>query len=383
MKPSFLLSCAMLAPTLALAEPRCGLTGPLSPTVVEAQPVQEPTAQAVPVITPQPEALLPVSPPMDGTTAGGQAASLQVTPEVLPPWLQHIAASATTITDLGDYHGLRRVVARTGDQFMLLSGTPDGQAVVAGLMSDFSAADLARIAGSNLTELGTIHGLHGMLVRSGTQFQVFYGTPDSQRVIPGVMWDARGRNLTREQIAPVAGTVPTVTIGPVATAGGQASASSNAGAPQAGSILTIVQTTAFGTIGNPAAPRLWMFIDPLCAFSVRAMQQLRPFVASGRVQLAVIPLAVIDHETNGRSTTQALAMLSKPADQMVTAWSRGNLTSAPAPEAVGRLQANMAAAQAIRLEGTPTLIWRKTDGSEGRSDGIPGDLNAVLASLGG
>jgi thiol:disulfide interchange protein DsbG len=143
-----------------------------------------------------------------------------------------------------------------------------------------------------------------------------------------------------------------------------------------------VQTTTFGTIGNPAAPRLWMFIDPMCAFSVRAMQQLQPFVASGRVQLAVIPLAVIDRENNGRSTTNALAMLSKPADQMVTAWSSGALGGTPVPEAAARLQANMAAAQAIRLEGTPTLIWRKADGSEGRSDGLPGDLNAVLASLG-
>ena len=29
-----------------------------------------------------------------------------------------------------------------------------------------------------------LHGLRGMLVRSGTQFQVFYATPDGDRVIP-------------------------------------------------------------------------------------------------------------------------------------------------------------------------------------------------------
>jgi len=87
---------------------------------------------------------------------------------------------------MGDYHGLRRVIARTGDQFMLLSSTPDGQAVVAGLMSDLSAADLSQIAGGNLTELGMLHGLRGLLVKSGVQFQVFYATPDGQRVIPGV-----------------------------------------------------------------------------------------------------------------------------------------------------------------------------------------------------
>ena len=284
---------------------------------------------------------------------------------------------------MGDYHGMRRVVARTGEQFMLLSATPDGQAVVAGLMSDLSAADLSQIAGGSLTELGMLHGLRGLLVKSGTQFQVFYATSDGQRVIPGVMWDAAGKNLTREQVAPVAGIVPTVTIGPAANASPENSTTAGVAAPQAASALSVVQATSFGTIGNPSAPRLWMFIDPLCSFSVRAMQQLQPFVASGRVQLAVIPLAVIDHETNGRSTTNALAMLSRPVDQMVTAWSRGDLSGTPIPEATARLQANMAAAQAVRLEGTPTLIWRKADGSEGRSDGVPGDLNAVLASMGG
>jgi thiol:disulfide interchange protein DsbG len=304
------------------------------------------------------------------------------TPVTLPPALQHIATTGAAITDLGDYHGLRRVVARTGDQFMLLSATQDGQAVVAGLMSDLSAADLSQLAGGSLAELGMFHGLRGMVVKSGTQFQVFYATPDGQRVIPGVMWDAAGKNLTRDQVTSIAGAIPTVTIGPAAAAASQNTTAAVTATAQTAPALNIVQATNFGTIGSPSAPRLWMFIDPLCSFSVRAMQQLQPFVASGRVQVAVIPLAVIDHETNGRSTTNALAMLSKPADQMVTAWSRGDLGDAPAPEARAHLLANMTAAQAIGFEGTPTMIWRKADGSEGRSDGLPRDLNAVLASMG-
>ena len=381
MKRSLILSCVVLAPTLAMAEPHCSLPGPVSSTPMKAQPTQQQTAQAEPVITPQVTATLPAPSPTDAIPTGGQPASV-AGPWALPSSLQHIAASGAAITDLGDYHGLHRVVARTGDQFMLLSATPDGQAVVAGLMSDLSAADLSQLAGGSLTELGMVHGLRGLLVKSGTQFQVFYATPDSQRVIPGVMWDAVGKNLTRDQVAPVAGTIPTVTIGPATNAESQNTASASMATRQAAPALDIVQATSFGTTGSPSAPRLWMFIDPLCSFSVRAMQQLQPFIASGRVQLAVIPLAVIDHETNGRSTTNALAMLSRPVDQMVTAWSRGDLGGAPVSEATARLQANMAAAQAIHLEGTPTLIWLKANGSEGRSDGLPADLNAVLASMG-
>jgi thiol:disulfide interchange protein DsbG len=299
------------------------------------------------------------------------------------PALHRITASGATLTDLGKSHGLRHVVARTGDQFLLLSVTPDGQAIVAGLMSDLSSTELSGIAGGGLTELGMLHGLRGMLVRSGTQFQVFYATPNGDRVIPGVMWDAAGKNLTRDQVAPVAGTIPTVTIGPADTSTRPTNAASTeTPAPTSASALIVAQTTAFGTVGNASAPRLWMFIDPQCAYSVQAMQRLQPYVASGRVQLAVIPLSVLDYEDQGHSTPSALAMLSKPVGQMVTAWSRGDLNGAPAPEAAAKLQANMAAAHAIQLRGTPTFIWRKANGSEGRADGVPGDINVMLDSLG-
>jgi thiol:disulfide interchange protein DsbG len=43
----------------------------------------------------------------------------------------------------------------------------------------------------------------------------------------------------------------------------------------------------------------------------------------------------------------------------------------------------MAIAQAIGLKGTPTFIWRKPDGTEGRIDGIPTSIDALVASAGG
>jgi thiol:disulfide interchange protein DsbG len=98
--------------------------------------------------------------------------------------------------------------------------------------------------------------------------------------------------------------------------------------------------------------------------------------------VAAIPLSILDAEDNGRSTPSALSMLSQPPDQMVSAWAGGRLNAPPSPEAPARLAANMAAAESIGLRGTPTLVWRKADGSEGRSDGMPSDLNAFVASLG-
>jgi thiol:disulfide interchange protein DsbG len=112
------------------------------------------------------------------------------------------------------------------------------------------------------------------------------------------------------------------------------------------------------------------------------LQMLQPYVASGRLQVLVIPLSVLDHEDQGQSTRSALALLSKPADQLVSAWRAGNTNEPAAPDAAERLRANMAIAQAIGLKGTPTFIWRKPDGTEGRTDGIPMSMDALVSSVG-
>jgi thiol:disulfide interchange protein DsbG len=242
-------------------------------------------------------------------------------------------------------------------------------------MTDLTPAQLATIANGNVIDLGTQHGLQGIFVRSGAQFQVFYAAPDQERVIPGVMWDAAGKDVTRQQVAKVPGAIPTVVVG-------GAEPGKPGAATVAAAALPLVKNATFGTIGSTSAPHLWMLIDPQCIYSVRAFQMLQPYVASGRLRLSVIPLAVLDYEDQGQSTRSALALLSKPADQLVSAWQAGSVDGTPSPEAADRLRANMAIAQAIHLQGTPTFVWRNADGAEGRIDGIPTSVDALVASIG-
>jgi thiol:disulfide interchange protein DsbG len=240
---------------------------------------------------------------------------------------------------------------------------------------------LKRIAsnGATLMDLGTEHGLRTIFASNGNAFQVFYVAPDGQAVVGGMMWDDTGHNVTRDQVAPIPGTIPTVRIGMDTTPATPMPAM--ASIPIVSPLKAVTDTT-YGTIGSPQAPRLWMFIDPMCAFSVRAMQALEPYVRAGRVQLAVIPLSVLDYEDQGRSTQAAEVMVSELQDQMVAAWTNQQLTGTPSPAAPAVLQRNMAAAAAIQLRGTPTFVWQKADGSVGRSDGLPNDLSAVIASIG-
>jgi hypothetical protein len=270
---------------------------------------------------------------------------------------------------------MRAIAARSGDQFMLFQVAPDGQAAVSGATVELTPALLETIASGNITDLGVQHGLHGFFVRSGPQFQVFYATPDNERLIPGVLWDAAGKDLTRQQVAHIPGAIPTVMVG-----GAEPGQSSSTAAGVAA--LPLVEKASFGTIGQASAPRLFMLIDPQCIYSVRALQMLHPYVANGRLQVAVIPLSVLDHEDQGQSTRNALALLSKPADQLVSSWQAGSVNDAPSPAAAERLRANMAIARAIGLKGTPTFIWRRPNGTEGRIDGIPASIDALVSSVG-
>ena len=75
-------------------------------------------------------------------------------------------------------------------------------------------------------------------------------------------------------------------------------------------------------------------------------------------------------------------MLSKPADQLVAAWQARDVNGPASSDGRTKLQVNMEVAQAIGVKGTPTLVWRKADGTEGRIDGLPTSVPDLLASVG-
>ena len=257
---------------------------------------------------------------------------------------------------------------------MPLAAADGGRALLPGEIA--GRAPLVRIssAGATLFDLGTEHGMRTVFARNGASFQVFYLTPDGQAEIGGVMWDAAGQNITRRQVGSIEGTIPTVSIG---ATGAPAKATLDR------SVLKTVAATTFGTAGSGSAPRLWMFVDPMCSYSQKAMAQLKPYIASGRLQLAVVPISLLDYEDQGASTASAKMMVSLPPDSMVEAWIAGKLEGVPDAKAGERLRNNLAAANAIHLRGTPTFLWQTTDGSEGRSDGIPDNLDAMISAVGG
>lgn len=119
--------------------------------------------------------------------------------------------------------------------------------------------------GAQLIEFGFQHGLRGVFARQGDTFQVFYVAPDGQAVNGGVMWEASGQNVTRQQVTPIDGAIPTVTIG---AASSQAAAPSPAQTqadaapanPAATSLIEAAEHTTSGSIGDPKAPKMRHYV---------------------------------------------------------------------------------------------------------------------------
>ncbi|AWV20299.1 Hypothetical protein RADP37_04798 (plasmid) [Roseomonas mucosa] len=387
MRRILLTTCALVGlPAISMAQTLCPASaGPDAPPTlalpapVAAAPQAWPTASSPAAQRTAAPAAAPSAAPATVATPGG---------DLSVPVLQRVSQAGATLQDLGLSHGLRLVVARSGAEFMLLSVLPSGRAMVAGFPVDLTLARLREIGGAGVTDLGEREGLRSVVLRSGDAFQVFYATPDGERVIPGVMWDTAGKNLTRDHVAGIEGAIPTVTIGDVAPgaaqpAGGPAQGAGGGAVAPAASPVAVAQRAHAGTTGPEGAPHVWMFVDPQCGYSVQALQRLQPLVAAGRLHLSVIPVAILDHHNAGRSTADALAMLSRSEEAMIAAWSRGDLRAPPAPEAAARLRENGAAAASIGLRGTPTLVWRRADGTEGRTDGLPNNLEALVATATG
>ena len=399
---TLLLATTLLTVPLMVhaASPQCAITGPVQRITagVPSEPrieLPKPLQVGGPVVPLAPKPMAQAGAPAPAAvTSTSQASSVGASPDhpaaatIAPaiiaeaPALAHIAATGAVLSDLGVSHGLRTVFASNAGQFMVFELAPDGQAAVAGLMADISVEQLQEMAGKQLQTLAEQHGLLVYFLRNGPKFQVFYATPDHQRLIAGVMWGTHGENLTQAAIADIPGTTPTVTLGNVPEGAAASWAVDTAPVNPSVSSLAVAEHTSYGSVGNDKAPQLWMFIDPQCSFSVRAMRDLQPYVASGRVRLHIIPLSILDSEDNGLSTRNARGLINAGRDGMVQAWETGHMPTGEDPEVTSKLDGNMQAAAAAQVRGTPTFVWRKQDGSEGRMDGIPNDVGAMIAAIG-
>lgn len=254
--------------------------------------------------------------------------------------------------------------------------------------------------GARLAPIGKLGGLDGWLAKKGEMVQTVYLTPDGRHYIAGIGFSQDGRNATAESldVAMKRGDLAALGIEPrtapqaaqpqvppqqsaVAQTSGDARNPSQAGdqvlaAIEADAALPPEKRTltwlSFGKVG---APIVYMAADLSCPYCKRAWTQLSPEVDAGRIELRIIPVALISPASKG----QAMALFD--AEDPRKLWI-DNVKSSIPPAQIGS-EAAMAAIDANNaffgqsLKGTPSF-WLRKGGRPQAVAGLPHDLGSIL-----
>ncbi|MCY4480825.1 MAG: hypothetical protein OXB97_13125 [Rhodospirillales bacterium] len=261
-----------------------------------------------------------------------------------------------------------------------------------------------RANGAEIVPFGTRGGLDGYLVMpaEGAGYSL-YVTEDGHAVA-GLLYGPDGMELTGAQLAaarPAAASAQRADAATPPTAAPAMTAhadSGSAGGPSSSASLARLferSAAAFGFTLGGQGPRVVLFGDPACPFSRSAAARLGRTALDGRLQLRVVPVAILG--ADAARLAVAIAAHPDPAQ----AWFEGGGTAHPTlgpetlvpetlvpetlvPETLGpktgaeRIARNNALFDEWGATAVPLIAWSGTDGAVGHRIGDIDDVDAWL-----
>ncbi len=135
-------------------------------------------------------------------------------------------------------------------------------------------------------------------------------------------------------------------------------------------------------------PILTVFIDPNCIFCHLLYQQIEPFVAKGALRVRYVLVAVVKRSSFEKaaailSAKDAAAALQQDQTAFDPKTEEGGIKPDATPSKVitERINANNALMSKAGGSGTPMLLFCSKDGSVQQLEGLPRDINTLLAEM--
>ena len=244
-----------------------------------------------------------------------------------------------------------------------------------------------RASGARIVSLGPRGGLDGYFVTpaEGAGYSL-YLTGDGHAVA-GLLYAPDGTEITGNQLAAAhpegrpagrAGAQPAETGGAVAVTAHATSESPDAvssppyqGVPLSRAALFDRSASAFGFTLGERGPLVVLFGDAACPWSRAAAARLGREALAGRLQLRVVPVAVL-----GAAAARLAAGIAASADP-ARAWFEG--ATRPADKrGAERIGANNALFDAWGATAVPLTVWTARDGAVGMRVGDIDDVGAWL-----
>ena len=264
---------------------------------------------------------------------------------------------------------------------LALAGATGAMAAPPPAGSAASPADAALLARA-LQRYGTVRvmatasapgGMTAALVEVGGQKAIVWiirGKGGGGRAVAvGQMWDASGKDLTREMAIRM-GVIP-APMAPAAVAAAVAES----------------RTFVLGTAG----PEITVFMDPNCIFCHRLYGEAQPLLAAGKLRLRVVMVGFLKPTSFGRAA--AILMAADPAAALAADEKGFDVKTeegaippaAKIPAAIGdAVKANTHLLARSGFEATPTLLYKDQAGAwQVMHHGPAEGLAAFAAKVGG
>ena len=135
-------------------------------------------------------------------------------------------------------------------------------------------------------------------------------------------------------------------------------------------------------------PVLTVFIDPNCIFCHLLYQQIEPFVAKGALRVRYVLVAVVKRSSFEKaaailSAKDTAAALQQDQTDFDPKTEEGGIKpdATPSKAITERINANNALMSKAGGSGTPMLLFCSKDGSVQQLEGLPRDINTLLAEM--
>ncbi len=238
--------------------------------------------------------------------------------------------------------------------------------------------------GAQIRFLGRDQGVDGWIAIKNGQEQYFYVLPNGS-FVSGVLFDSKGKAVTIRQVQALrkqSGSVLdalAADIPPSRSIKDAKKAEKYEFKTPSEQLYYDVEMSNWVPIGRAGTPMFYSFIDPQCPHCHAMMEEIKPYIDEGKVQVRMIPVGFRDE-----TRAQAAFLMATPSPE--TVWWRHMSGSSPIPasQEISQqgVQRNLSIMQSWKLSVTPLIIYRGKDNKVKIIRGKPKDLDALIKDLG-
>lgn len=223
-------------------------------------------------------------------------------------------------------------------------------------------APIKAIEAQGVEVIGTFKAPGGLTGYAGVvemQPLAIYLTADGKHAIVGSMIDAKGNNLSQKSLEKLVSK------------------------PMTDRVWKQLEQSTWVADGKTTAPRvIYTFTDPNCPYCNKFWNDARPWIASGKVQLRHVMVAILGPTSPGKA---AAILAAKDPQAALTQHEQQHAAGGvkpleQIPEKIGaQLDANQRLMQQLGASATPTIFYKDASGKLQKMQGAPsGEMLAKI-----